>query len=81
MISSDHISAKKHIVGVSLSGTWHQKDAAFKFVEFDINASDQYHRKGLDQNIAEFTTQLNAEGSGILLPWAFCRQQTQYTGK
>ena len=45
-------------------------------MEFDITASDQYHRKGLDQNIAEFTTQLNAEGSGILLPWAFCRQQT-----
>ena len=63
-----------------LSGTWHQKDAAFKFVEFDITASDQYHRKGLDQNIAEFTNQLTAEGSGILLPWAFCRQQTQYTG-
>ena len=61
-------------------GSWHGKEAAFKFVPVGRMTDNVYQEEmqsDMETNILEYTIQFQSEGDSVLLPIGNFRQQTQ----
>ena len=66
--------------GTVFGGKWHGEDVAMKCIVIDEIERRNFVNeqvKDFEKSISEYRSQLNAKGSGVLIPYAMVRQQNQ----